>query len=401
MSEDRNDIRDYFRVIWKRKWLIIIPTFFCVVITAVLSFILPRKWEVDCIIKPSKFFIQSETGEFKEITFINPQQISELINNHTYDANIADELGLSLKKFPELEAMELKETNLIRVSLSIADVETGKSILYSLFKYLKKDLDNKIELEVKGLENLITNNENMILQKELSTMDRLNDIKVIENEKKLKKIAIQEKERQKLEKQQEIDSIENFLKISQEREKSILSELNEVKQRIKVIEQQQMKALSEEKKEGSALSLLLYSNEIQQNLQYYNTLDKELGNERINQENWRLNIKMKEGDIKNLESQIAQTKTQIDTLNTRISDKKNEIEKIKNEIGNIQNSIALLNERKSRIGYSQLVKEPTSSLSPVSPKRRLNVLISFILGITVFTLVAFIIEYTKPQRPVA
>jgi len=398
MNGDNDNIRDYFRVIWKKKWLIIVPTFFCMVVAAVLSLTLPRKWKVDCILKPSKFFIQSETGEFKEITVVNPQQISALINNETYDKSIADELGLTLKKFPKLQAKELKGTNLIQVSLRLPDVGEGKSILNSLFKYVRSDLDSKIELEVKGLENLIANNENSILQKELSIVDKKNEIKVIENEKKLRKIDIQKNDRHELEKQQEILSVGNLLKISQKREESIITELNEVKKRIKAIEQQQMKAISEKKKEESALSLLLYSNEVQQNFQYYNTLDKELNAERIEQENWMLSIKMKEGEIKNLQDETAQTKTKIDTLNTYISDKKNEIEKIKNDISNIQNSIALLEERKSRIDYTQLVKQPTSSLSPVSPKRKLNVLIALILGITVFTLLAFILEYTKPQK---
>jgi hypothetical protein len=369
-----------------------------VAVTAALSITLPRKWEVDCILKPSKFFIQSETGEFKEITVINPQQISALINNGTYDKSIADELGLVLKKFPGLRARELVGTKLIQVSLRTPDIEEGKSILHSLFKYVRRDLDSKIELEMKGLENLIENNKNFVQQKELSIMDKQNEIKVIENENKLNKIDIQENERHELEKRQEIASVENLLKISQKREESILSELNEVKERIKVIEEQHLKALSEEKKEENALGLLLYSNVVQQNMQYYNTLDKELFTERINQENWMLSIKMKEGEIKNLQDQTARTKTKMDTLNTYISDKKNEIEKIRNNIRNIQNSIALLEERKSKIDYTQLVKQPTSSLSPVSPKRRLNILIAFVLGITVFTLFAFILEYTKPAN---
>lgn len=398
MSGDKDDLRGYFQVIWKKKWLIITATFICVAATAVLSLSLPRKWEVDCIIKFSKFFIQSETGEFKETTLVNPQQISALINNDTYNKDIAQELGLSTKKFQKLEARELRGTNLIRVSLRTSDIDEGKSILLSLFKYLKRDLDSKIELEVKGLENLIANNKNIIQQKELSVLDRLNEIKVINNEKKVKMIDIQNNESRELEKQQEIKSAENLQKISQNREKSIQSELDEVKQRIKIIEQQHLKALGEEKKEGSALSLLLYSNEIQQNLQYLNILNEELVNERIKQENLMLSTLMKEGDIRNLKAQTAQTKIQIDTLNTYIGDKKNECEKIKIDIGNIKNSIALLEERKSRVNYTQLVKQPTSSLYPVSPKRKLNVLISFVLGITVFTLLAFILEYTKPKK---
>ena len=398
MNGDRDDFRDYFRVIWKKKWLIMIPTFFCVAATAALSTALPRKWEVDCILKPSKFFVQAESGEFKEIAVINPRQISALINNRTYDTSIADELGLVLKNFPKLQAQELRDTNLVRVSVRIPDVEVGKSILHSLFKHVRRDLDSKIELEVKGLENLIENNKNFVQQKELSILDKQNEIRVIENENKVNKIEIQRNDRHELEKQQEIVSVENLLKISKKREENILSELNEVKQRIKTIEEQHMKALSEKTKEDNAISLLLFSNVIQQNLGYYNTLDKELVDERIKQENWMLSIKMKEGEIKNFQDQTAETKTKMDTLNTYISDKKNEIEKIKNDIRNIQNSIALLEERKSRIDYTQLVKLPTSSLSPVSPKRRLNVLIAFVLGIIVFTLFAFILEYTNPQN---
>ena len=398
MHRDKDEIRDYFRVIWKRKWLIIFATFLCVAITAALSFTLPRKWEVDCILKPSKFFIQSDTGEFKEITVINPQQISALIINKTYDRSIADELGLDLRRFPSLQARELRGTQLIRVSLKTPDVEQGESILHLLFKYIKRDLDSKIELEMKGLENLIENNKSFVQQKELSILDRRNEILVIENENKLNKIDIQQYERHALEKQQEIASIENLLKISQGREESIQTELKAVRQRIDTIEKQHMKALGEEKNEENALSLLLYSNVVQQNMQYYNTLDKELFTERINQENWMLSSKMKEGEIANLRDQIAQTKTEMDTLNTRISDKKNQIEKIKNEIMTIQNTIALLEERRSRVDYTQLVKQPTTSLFPVSPKRRLNVLIALVLGVTVFTLFAFFLEYTQPRR---
>jgi len=397
MTKDNNDFRDYFRVVWKRKWLIIIPTFFCVVVTAVLSLIAPRKWEIDCIIKPSKFFIESYSGAFQEIMVIDSQQISELINNNTYDRIIADELAVELEKFPELRAKELKETKLIRISLRESDVRRGKAILASLFKHLKRELDEKIELEAKGLENLIANNEHLIHQKELSIKDKLSGIKIIENDIRLQRIDIKEKERQKLEKKEEIISVGNLLKISQQREKNVLSELKEVKKRIEVIDKQQAEVISKEKTDESTLSLLLYSNEIQQNLQYYNTLDKELLSERINQEDLRLRVKIKEGEIKNLESQIDQTKTIIDNLKTQINDQKNDIEKIRSEIENVQNTIALLEERRSRIDYSQLVKEPTSSFHPVSPKRRLNVLIAFILGMSVFVLLAFIIEYTQPQ----
>ena len=59
------ELMDYFLVIWKRKWLIILPTLFCVVAVGVVSFMLPRIWEVDAIVQPSRLFVQNQQGEFQ------------------------------------------------------------------------------------------------------------------------------------------------------------------------------------------------------------------------------------------------------------------------------------------------------------------------------------------------
>jgi uncharacterized protein involved in exopolysaccharide biosynthesis len=160
--------------------------------------------------------------------------------------------------------------------------------------------------------------------------------------------------------------------------------MKEVKKRTDELEKQQREALSEKKQGIDAISLLLYSNEVQQNLRYYNTLDEKLSNEKITQENLSLSIKEKGEEIKQFDTQIEKLNTEIDRIN-------NEIEDVKNEIG-------FLNDRKGRIDYTQLIKEPTSSLYPVSPKKKLIVLIAGILGLFAFTMLAFFIEYVEKQR---
>jgi uncharacterized protein involved in exopolysaccharide biosynthesis len=45
-----------------------------------------------------------------------------------------------------------------------------------------------------------------------------------------------------------------------------------------------------------------------------------------------------------------------------------------------------------------LVKEPTPSLYPVSPRKRVNVAIAGILGLFMFTMLAFFIEYISKQE---
>ena len=63
-------------------------------------------------------------------------------------------------------------------------------------------------------------------------------------------------------------------------------------------------------------------------------------------------------------------------------------------------NIEFLNERKGRVDYTQLIKEPTSSLYPVSPKKKLNVLIAGILGLMAFTMLVFFLESIEKQRAV-
>ena len=370
MEYDEIELMDYLLVIWKRKWLIILPTLFCVIAAGVISFLLPKKWEVDAIIQPSRLFVQNQQGEFQEVVVTNPNQIAGQINEDSYDRLIAAELNVDLIKFPQLKAQTLRNTNLVRVSIREEDVQMGKSVLLSLFKHLKIELDKKVDVEMKGIDTKITENENLIKLKELNIKDALNEIKLEEIEKN--KIR------------QEILSAENKLKISEEREKNILEEMKSVKQRIDEIEAQQKEALAQKKEESEAISLLLYSNEVQNNFRYFNILDEKLSNEKIIRENLDLSIKERKESIKISDTQIDKLKIGID--------------KIKNEMDNTKNDISLLRERKGQIDYAQLIKEPTPSLYPVSPRKKLNVVIAGILGLMIFTILAFFIEYIEKHK---
>ncbi|MCP2521169.1 hypothetical protein NLD30_12090, partial [SCandidatus Aminicenantes bacterium Aminicenantia_JdfR_composite] len=82
-------------------------------------------------------------------------------------------------------------------------------------------------------------------------------------------LDIQSKEIEKERIRQEIIALKNKLKISKDKEKDIIEAMKEVKDRISKIEEEQRKALREGKSDD-AIAMLLYSNEIQNNLRYYN-----------------------------------------------------------------------------------------------------------------------------------
>jgi len=416
--EDEIELMDYLNVIWKRKWLIIGPTFLLAAIAGIVSFLIPPKWEIDAIIQPSKFFVQTEQGQFVEVVVVDPKQIAGQINQETYNRLIAAELNLDLRKFPELKSENLRDTKLVRVSVREHDVDNGKAILSSLFNHLKRDLDRKIDVEMKSIdtdifskENLIKENEigikeieNQIDLRKLRIKDKENEIKTRENEIKkrnndikLKELDAQSKAIDKERIKKEIEANENKLKISEERVQNIMEEMKAVKARIDEIDEQLKRALAEKKQGGDAVGLLLYSNEVQQNLRYYNTLDEKLSTEKVTQENLRLNIRDKQEQLRQIDTQIQQINAQkdsiaaeIDNIMTQIAIIKTEIEKIKNEIESLRNDIAkiqntitnlqseirLLEDKKARIDYAQLIKEPTASIYPVSPGNGLNVVIA-------------------------
>lgn len=368
--EDEMELMDYLNALWKRKWLIIIFTLVCVIAMGIVSFLLPSKWEVEILMQPSKFVVKTEQGNFEEVLVTPPQQIAGQINERSYNQIIAAELNLDMKKFPELEAQTLKDTSLIRVSTETDEVEKAQAVFLSLFKHLKIELDRKVDVEMKNLDTQIATWQNKIQHNRLVIKDNLNEIE-------LKKI-------EKNKTAQEIISAKNKLDISKERVKSIMEEMGKVKSRIEEIEEQQKNALAEKKQVNDAISLLLYSNEIQHNLRYYNTLDEKLSNESITQENLSLSIENKKEDIKMLDKEIEKLR--------------NNIDKIENEIENIKNHKAHVEDQKARIDYAQLVKEPTLSLYPVSPKKKLNVFIAGILGLFISTFLALFLDYVQKHK---
>ena len=74
--EDEFALMDYLSVLWKRKWLIVIPTLFLVIAVGIIIFLLPPKWEIDALIQPRKFLVQTEGGRFEEIVIVDPKQMA-------------------------------------------------------------------------------------------------------------------------------------------------------------------------------------------------------------------------------------------------------------------------------------------------------------------------------------
>ena len=327
--EEKIELMNYLNVLWKRKWFIIIATFLFIAAAAVVSFLLPPKWEVDAIITPSISYYRNVDGEWQEMQFVSSSAIINAINQSAYNELIATELSLDLKDFPKLKAEILNNTYQVRVSIKENDVEKAKLILNSFLNFFKEMCDQ-------------------------TTIRRINRLDS----------QIKPKEAEKLIRERKIDAYKNKINIIKQRKQEIDKEMSGVRKIIEELKKEHGLILKKKNRsESENITLLHYSNEIQQGLMNNNILNESLENKKIEEEMINLEIEDNERLINQIEK---------------------EIHGLKEEILNIH--------------YAQITKEPTSSISPVSPPKLYNVLIAAALGFIIFTMLAYFFEYLEKQK---
>jgi hypothetical protein len=364
MDRKKTELMEYLDVAWRKKWLILLPTLFCILVAGIYSLLSPPVWEVDCLIQPAKFYLQTASGGLQEFFAADPRQLVGQINQGAYHQAIAEELGLKPRQLFDLKAEIIKDTNLVRASIPSKDIPRAKSILDSLLRQLKKQVDSKVDVEARAIDTQIAAGETRIRQREVLLKDKQSEIKLIEIDKSRIRQVIQ--------------TSQNKLKISEERVASLKQEMKVVLARTQELEKEQQNVLAAKQEAGSAVSLLLYSNEIQQNLRYLNNLETQLNEEKVGQENLSLLIAQKKEELKEKDTQAVLVV--------------NQMEKINNEMESIKDEIALFKVQKGRIDYLLFSKIPTPSFDPIAPRLLLNVLIAAALSLAVFFALAFLMD---------
>jgi len=327
--ENKIELMNYLDVLWKRKWLIIIATFLLISAAAVVSFLIPPKWEVDAIIEPSKFHYRNLDGIWKEMQFIKSNWIINTINRGAYNERIAAELKLNLKDIPKLKAENLEGTYLIGIYIEEKNVEKAKLIMHSLLNNLKEIFDQFTDRRIKRFDS-----------------------------------QVESKETEKLILEKKIKAYKNKINIIKQRKREIEKEMSDMRGKKEELEKELRLILEKKNRsESESFTMLHYSNEIHQSSINYIVLNESRGNKKIEEE----------------------------IINLRIEDNERLINQIEKEINSLK--VRILNTH-----YAQIAKEPTSSISPVYPKKLTNVLIAGILGLLIFGMFSFFLEYIEKQK---
>ncbi len=162
----------------------------------------------------------------------------------------------------------------------------------------------------------------------------------------------------------EIEIMAEKIKSIDLRKKGIEEEISNAVERINSLKKEQASVLEKSNRnESENMSLLLSTSEIQQSQIHLDNLRELLG-------------------LKSMETA---------DINITIEEKKERSKQLENSQINLE-------DQKKRIEYVKITKEPTSSPKPVSPNKTLMVLIAGMLGFTLFTVLAFFLEYLKKME---
>jgi len=256
---------------------------------------MPKIYEVSMMIDPGVINVD-EYG--KPVAIDSPSNIKAKIDSKVYNREILKRIDLDPEKCNlNFKTIQAKDSNTVKVSFEAKDVNKGIRALLSLFNELTKEYQSYIDIRKLGLD-------------------------------------------------QEIAMKEGQLDISTDEKNNLEHEITTVKINTDNIIKERTALLQNDGTSPDKLSLLIYTNIVQNNMAHYNNLNRQLGN---------------------LLEKIEVLKPKLDKL--RIE---------KQSIENIR-----------------LIQKPQSSINPVKPKKKLNVMLAFVLGLFVSIFLAFFIEYIR------
>ncbi len=245
------DLIELLLILWKRKWLILIPTAVLVAAAGALSLLVTRVWELDSIIQSGRIQSRPGTqGPVSEINWVNRTVV--LINEKAYHQSLAKKLNLDLGQLPSIAALPASQATLFKLVVRDPDIEKARRATYALFEHLKLELDSRQDAEREKIDG---------------------EMKTIESD--------QERNARNLE------ILESRLRRLATRKQDIEQDRQRTLERIRVmIEEQSRKLRGQDKAENETKDWQSYSTVIKDLMAYYEALTRAWDDLRAERENF-------------------------------------------------------------------------------------------------------------------
>jgi len=174
MNKDRADVSIYWKVLCKRKGLILGGTCFCMGVTLLLSFLLPPVYESYLTLKVGELYPPPEENiKLEAMVIEEPMSVVEIVQSEDFMDRARKDLGLKvpLRKMEdrltvgqvvELTRFQRTESRLVKVSYEDIVPQTTVDILNSLAGQLIADHTVEYDSSIKMLKDRIANNKEKI-----------------------------------------------------------------------------------------------------------------------------------------------------------------------------------------------------------------------------------------------
>lgn len=370
--DDEIDLAQMLLVLWRRKRLILIITCFIVVIAGVVTLRLPKTYNLYTVIEPGVVDITQEGGYVYLDTTSN---IKARIDSQAYTRRILQNASTDR----ELSSLDFKvdipnKANILKIRYEAKkkDIDFGICVLNKLISELQKDYDTDIQLKKDEYNKqvLMKNNQMSALNLQKKDMERqiLTKEKIIAD----KYIQIENHNANIKAYDQRIDNLLNELKTIKTKSQDIFMNNGELS-----------KGQQTQQENGKAD--ILYVATIQQSMSLFQELRNQISDLRIEKEFSRTSITALENDINDLTRDIEKIKREKTlTIQTDIDTLQTEIDKLEDKVNYIQGI--------------KIIGEPESSVYPIKPKVKLNIIFSLVTGFFISICISFIAEYISNFR---
>jgi len=317
------ELIDFLQIIWRWKYLILVGTLVFALAAGVISSNKPKVYRINMVLKPGVVKIDSYGGR---IYVDSADNMKALLEAGTFNNEIRVYLKtLKDKNRPDqlqFRVTALKRSNIIKISYETQYVDTGIQIL----NHIPKLLQEKYVEEIRHFEK----EYNDKIQK------RIEELADTENRKSITE--------------------SNIIVFGNRSKELTLAIKNIESNNQRLIEEKER--YNKNSNENSVNIYLLYSSEIQKNLQLMN-----------------------------------EYKSQFAELLSRKEEAKLRLKRIEERIRFLLMEIVDLNKEKSNIEYIEVLQPPTSTVRPVKPKTKVATMLAVVVGLFTMVFLAFFLEY--------
>ncbi|EFK06509.1 chain length determinant protein [delta proteobacterium NaphS2] len=441
--EDEIHLMDLVDVIWKWKYLIVIGTLLCVGIGVFISFKMPRLYRITTVLEPGVVHLDRYG---RVVRTCRGQELKNLLETNALNGRILKNLksdGFSeVPKQIHFEGIQPKNSDILEVRYETPNPEIGIQVLKELNKLLLKNYEGLVNRWKGEYAKELTSKKGQsseLVQKivreknSISSAKVQNAIKISQIETKIgvaqTRISSLESEQkaQLGRKNNDIQKARSEIESKKKEIKSIEERIHDVNQEIERIGgntdrliKERDRFLSKPGADNGGFASVMYVTTLQQNMAYANDLRStvndlnrqifqgslaieklETGIKDIELEKSKLmesisyQIKDLRMDMRDYENQMGSLK---EGLQIEIDNAESEIKALEIEKESVDEEINQLEIKRNDVENIQIRKEPTASIGPVKPNKKLNIALALVVGIFLSVFLAFFLEALSKRK---